>query len=215
MHVFSPIARNQDMHICPMVTPAVVPIPHVGGPVMGPSALTVMAGGMPVAVMGDIAICVGPPDILVSGSPTVMAMGLPVVRITDTTAHGGMVVVGLPTVLVGDSGGAGSAQAATMSAAKAGGSAFARSECNEKAAEAVARKAPPPPPATGPSWVEVEVVDRDGKPMPRQKVRVTDAEGTVRLGFSDDRGIVRIDGMAKGPCKVTLPDLDQSSWEAS
>src|SRR5215217_40675 len=62
--MFSPIARVNDMHICLMQTPAVVPIPHVGGPVVGPGALTVWAGGMPVSVMGDIAICVGPPDIL-------------------------------------------------------------------------------------------------------------------------------------------------------
>jgi uncharacterized Zn-binding protein involved in type VI secretion len=212
--MFAPVARLTDMHLCPMQTPAVVPIPHVGGPVVGPGAMTVMAGGIPVAVQGDMAICVGPPDVLTMGSATVLAMGRPVVRVGDTTAHGGSVIVGLPTVMVGDSGGAGSSQGATMSAAKAGGSAFVRSECNAKAADAVARQAPPPPPDTGTDWVEIEVKDAEGKALPYQKVQVTDAEGTTRIAFSDANGLVRVSGMAKGACKVTLPDLDQSSWAA-
>ena len=140
--MFAPVARITDMHVCPMQTPAVVPIPHVGGPVVGPGAPTVMAGVMPVSVIGDTAVCVGPPDIMVMGSFTVLACGKPVVRITDVTAHGGMVLVGAPTVLVGDSGGAGSAAAQTMSAAKAGGSAFARTDCNRIAAESVVASAP-------------------------------------------------------------------------
>ena len=171
--MFSPIARTNDFHLCPMQTPAVVPIPHVGGPVVGPGAMTVWAGGAPVSLLGDLAICVGPPDILCMGSPTVMAEGRPVVRISDMTAHMGNVIVGCPTVLVGDSGGAGSSQAATMSAAKAGGSAFVRSECNAKAAEAVVRQSPPVP-ETGTSWVEVEFADPAGRPVPYQRVQVTD-----------------------------------------
>lgn len=211
--MFAPVARVMDMHICPMQTPAVVPIPHVGGPILGPGAITVWAGGIPVSVQGDLAICVGPPDVMSSGSPTVFAEGRPVVRISDSTAHGGVPVVGLPTVMVGDSGGAGSSQAATMSAAKVGGSAFVRSECNAKAAEGVARGAAPPPPATGPAWVEVAVTGADGEALPYQKVQVTDASGVTRVAFSDGTGIARIEGMAPGSCRVTLPDLDQSSWE--
>jgi uncharacterized Zn-binding protein involved in type VI secretion len=209
-----PIARLTDLHICPMQTPAVVPIPHVGGPIVGPGAVTVLAGGLPVAVMGDMAVCVGPPDVLVKGSATVLAMGKPVVRLGDSTAHGGTIVAGLPTVLVGDSGGAGTSQAATMSAAKAGGSAFVRAECNTKAQDAVVRQAPPPPPDTGKAWVEVEVTDANGDPLPYQKVQVTDAGGTVRFAFSDGQGLVRIQGMAPGSCTITLPDLDESSWMA-
>lgn len=209
--MFSPIARVNDFHLCPMQTPAVVPIPHVGGPVVGPGAVTVWAGGMPVSVVGDIAICVGPPDVMATGAPTVFAEGRPVVRITDTSAHGGMVIVGLPTVMVGDSGGAGTSQAGTMSAAKAGGSAFVRSECNADAAKAAAAAAAPPSPS-GTAWVEVEFVDPAGKPVPFQRVRVTDAAGVARLGFSDKDGLVRIAGMAKGACTITAPDLDESSF---
>jgi len=209
--MFAPVARLNDFHLCPMQTPAVVPIPHVGGPVMGPGAATVLAGGIPVAVVGDLAVCVGPPDILATGSPTVHAMGRPVVRITDPTAHGGMVVAGFPTVMVGDSGGAGSAQAATMSAAKAGGSAFVRAECNAAAATAVAAAAAQPA-ATGTSWIEAEFVDETGEPVPFQRVEVRDAAGIPRIGFSDAEGLVRFDGLAIGPATMTLPDLDGSSW---
>lgn len=96
-----PAARLTDMHACPMVTPGVPPIPHVGGPVTGPGAPTVLIAKMPAAVVGDMAICVGPPDSIVKGSATVMITGKPAARMGDTTAHGGSIVIGCPTVLIG------------------------------------------------------------------------------------------------------------------
>jgi uncharacterized Zn-binding protein involved in type VI secretion len=96
-----PAARLLDMHVCPMVTPGVPPIPHVGGPISGPCAVTVITGGMPQARVTDMAICVGPPDMIAKGSMTVLVCGLPAARIMDLTVHGGMIVVGEPTVLVG------------------------------------------------------------------------------------------------------------------
>lgn len=96
-----PAARITDMHTCPMVTPGVPPIPHVGGPIVGPGMPTVMIGGMPAAVMGDMVTCVGPPDSIVKGSATVMIGGMPAARMGDTTAHGGAITVGCPTVLIG------------------------------------------------------------------------------------------------------------------
>lgn len=89
------------MHVCPMVTPGVPPIPHVGGPIVGPGAATVLIGNMPAAVMGDSAVCVGPPDSIVKGSATVLICGKPAARMGDTTAHGGNIILGLPTVLIG------------------------------------------------------------------------------------------------------------------
>lgn len=86
-------ARLTDMHVCPMVTPAVPPVPHVGGPVLPPCVPTVLVGGMPAAPIGNTATCVGPPDVLAKGSATVTVGGRPCVRVLiDTTAHGGMVV---------------------------------------------------------------------------------------------------------------------------
>ena len=97
-----PAARISDMHTCPMVTPGVPPVPHVGGPVMGPGMPTVLIGGLPAAVMGDMCTCVGPPDSIVLGSMGVMIGGKPAARMGDLTAHGGTIVAGLPTVLIGE-----------------------------------------------------------------------------------------------------------------
>ncbi|MBI1395197.1 MAG: type VI secretion protein [Betaproteobacteria bacterium] len=89
------------MHACPMQTPGLPPVPHVGGPVVGPGVPTVLIGSLPAAVVGDSAVCVGPPDTIAKGSTTVMIGGKPAARIGDTTAHGGSIVLGLPTVMIG------------------------------------------------------------------------------------------------------------------
>ncbi|MBL0104976.1 MAG: PAAR domain-containing protein [Bacteroidetes bacterium] len=97
-----PAARLTDMHVCPMVTPGVPPIPHVGGPIMGPGAPTVLIGGMPAAVMGDMCTCTGPPDTIILGSMGVLIGGKPAARMGDMCAHGGTIVAGCPTVLIGE-----------------------------------------------------------------------------------------------------------------
>jgi type VI secretion system secreted protein VgrG len=99
-----PAARIGDMHVCPMVTGVV---PHVGGPVLPPCAITVLTGSIPQARVGDMCTCVGPPDVIVVGAFTVLVSGSPAARMLDTTAHGGKIIIGLPTVLIGDSGGGG------------------------------------------------------------------------------------------------------------
>jgi uncharacterized Zn-binding protein involved in type VI secretion len=96
-----PQSRIGDMHVCPMVTPGVPPIPHVGGPILPPCAVTVLVGNIPAARITDMCLCVGPPDVIVKGSMTVLIMNLCAARIGDMTAHGGSIVVGFPTVLVG------------------------------------------------------------------------------------------------------------------
>ncbi|MDE1150361.1 MAG: PAAR domain-containing protein [Azospirillaceae bacterium] len=96
-----PAARLTDMHTCPMVTPGLPPIPHVGGPIVGPGAPTVLIGGLPAAKVGDMLVCVGPPDSIIKGSATVMVQGMPAARMGDTTAHGGSIVLGWPTVMIG------------------------------------------------------------------------------------------------------------------
>lgn len=94
-------ARLTDFHTCPMTTPGVTPIPHVGGPIIGPGVPTVLIGSLPAAVVGDNAICVGPPDAIVEGSATVMIGGRPAARMGDSCAHGGTIMLGLPTVMIG------------------------------------------------------------------------------------------------------------------
>lgn len=84
-----------------MATPGLPPIPHVGGLISGPCVPNVLINAMPAAVVGDMAVCVGPPDSLVKGSATVMISGRPAVRVGDQTAHGGSIVMGSPNVIVG------------------------------------------------------------------------------------------------------------------
>lgn len=93
-----PAARITDMHVCPMFTG---PVPHVGGPILPPGAVTVLIGSLPAARMGDMAVCVGPPDTIVKGSATVLINNMPAARLGDSCSHGGAIVAGLPTVLIG------------------------------------------------------------------------------------------------------------------
>jgi len=94
-----PAARVSDMHVCPMVTGVV---PHVGGPILPPGCPTVLIGFLPAARVGDMAVCVGPPDVIAMGSVTVLIGGQPAARLGDPTAHGGVITApGAPTVMIG------------------------------------------------------------------------------------------------------------------
>ena len=96
-----PAARLTDMHTCKMVTGTV---PHVGGPILPPCEPTVLIGMLPAARIGDMATCVGPPDTIAKGSPTVLIGHKPAARIGDQTVHGGVIILGCFTVMIGESG---------------------------------------------------------------------------------------------------------------
>jgi uncharacterized Zn-binding protein involved in type VI secretion len=93
-----PAARATDMHVCPMVTGVV---PHVGGPILPPGCPTVLIQSLPAARATDQAVCVGPPDMVAMGSPTVLIGSLPAARLGDPCGHGGSIVLGCFTVLIG------------------------------------------------------------------------------------------------------------------
>ena len=93
-----PASRISDMHVCPMFTG---PVPHVGGPILPPGGVTVLIGGLPAARVGDTCVCVGPPDVIATGAFTVLIKGMPAAYLGSMTAHGGSVILGCPTVLVG------------------------------------------------------------------------------------------------------------------
>jgi uncharacterized Zn-binding protein involved in type VI secretion len=93
-----PAARATDMHTCPMVTGVV---PHVGGPILPPCEPTVLVGFLPAARISDMLTCVGPPDVIAMGSTSVMIGFLPAARMGDMTAHGGVIILGEPTVMIG------------------------------------------------------------------------------------------------------------------
>jgi uncharacterized Zn-binding protein involved in type VI secretion len=92
-----PAARIADMHTCPMVTGVV---PHVGGPT-SVGYPQVLIGNMPAARVGDLLVCAGGPDAIAMGSTTVQIGGMPAARMGDQTTHGGVVVLGFPTVMIG------------------------------------------------------------------------------------------------------------------
>lgn len=94
-----PAARINDNHVCPMVNPN--GSPHTGGPILPPGAPTVIIGGQPAAVVGNMCTCAGPPDSIIAGSATVKFGGMPAARMGDSTAHGGSIMAGLPTVMIG------------------------------------------------------------------------------------------------------------------
>jgi uncharacterized Zn-binding protein involved in type VI secretion len=94
-------------------------VPHVGGPILPPGAPTVLIGMMPAARVGDMATCVGPPDAIIMGSPTVLIGNMMAARMGDPTAHGGMITLGCPTVMIGIPG-----QGKVLQAAAASGAPF-------------------------------------------------------------------------------------------
>ena len=89
-----PAARLSDMHTCPL------PL-HVGGPILPTCCPTVIVGGLPQARVGDLLLCDGPPDVIAVGSPTVLIGYQMAARLGDCTMHGGVIVQGEPTVLIG------------------------------------------------------------------------------------------------------------------
>jgi uncharacterized Zn-binding protein involved in type VI secretion len=95
-----PAARITDMHVCPKVEPG--PVPHVGGPTVS-GEVTVLIGFMPAARVGDSLVCVGPPDSIKSGDSTVIIGNKDAARLGDPTNHGGVLVAGCPTVIIGAS----------------------------------------------------------------------------------------------------------------
>lgn len=131
-----PAARIGDMHTCPIVNPG--PVPHVGGPI-AVGAPTVITVGMPQARVGDMAICVGPPDTIAVGSATVLVNGRPAARMGDATVHGGVIVVGAPTVLIGDGGGSGGPGSGGSTVMAGGASGFPNPSAQAKALIAAAK----------------------------------------------------------------------------
>ena len=139
-----PAARIPDMHTCPMVNGVV---PHVGGPIAS-GCPTVLTGSMPQARVSDNLVCVGPPDVIVKGSATVFVGGMPAARMGDNTAHGGVIAMGCPTVLIGDysSGGAGAAAGGAAEGAAitlSSGPAFANASTQANALREAAKSGVP------------------------------------------------------------------------
>jgi uncharacterized Zn-binding protein involved in type VI secretion len=208
------------MHVCPLATPGTPPIPHVGGPIsMG--CPTVMIGFLPAARVGDMAICVGPPDSIAMGSLTVMIGSMPAARIGDLTVHGGSIVKGCPTVMIGDMG-MGSpgapgvpvlkpprgvigplppalappSSAATIEEDGSGGGTSGSS-----GAPSISPGSRPPGAPQTPeeprekTWIAILLKDFEGTPLPNQNFRIALEGGQVLSGRTDSQGKARFEGV--------------------
>jgi uncharacterized Zn-binding protein involved in type VI secretion len=190
-----PAARLNDNHICPMQTPAVVPIPHVGGPIMGPGVPNVLIEGMPAAVVGDVCICVGPPSTISKGSAGVLIAGRAAARVGDMTAHGGMIAPpGAPTVMIGEMG-SGSAKSVVAVAA-----ASERDDGSSRSSSTA-------------SWIEIQMNDRGGFGVANTKFRLESSAGEIIHGVTDGNGLARVEGIEPGSHKITFPDLPPDGWK--
>ncbi len=188
-----PAARITDMHTCPMVNPG--PVPHVGGPVSSGSP-NVIIGYQPAGRKSDTAVCVPATDKIAKGSPTVLINNLDAARIGDPTVHGGVIVVGCPTVIIGDSG-----QGCAMKSAAANAAPFCE-ECEKAKKEPPPKeqkKEPPPnkPPPNAAALGEPPPAPRTqaaSRPPPHDKVHV-DEELTKlvnrRVMVPDDPELLR------------------------
>ncbi|WP_347878366.1 PAAR domain-containing protein [Providencia rettgeri] len=99
--MMKPAARISDMHICPLLTPGVPPVPHIGGAIIPPGAPNILIGGLPAATVGTMATCIGALDSIITGSMTVFINNKPAARMGDTCMHGGTIITGYPKVLIG------------------------------------------------------------------------------------------------------------------
>ena len=189
-----PAARLGDIHICPMQTPAVVPIPHVGGPIMGPGVPNVMIEGMPAAVAGDVCLCVGPPSAIMKGSAGVLIAGRAAARVGDPTMHGGNILPpGAPTVIIGEMG-SGNAKSVVAQVAEGG-----RDEASSGSA---AQK----------TWIEIQMNDRAGFGVANTKFKLETTDGQTIHGVTDGNGLARVEGIEPGNHKITFPDLPQDGF---
>ena len=217
-----PAARLTDMHVCPMVTPGLPPIPHVGGPITGPGCPTVLIGGIPAAVMGDMCVCVGPPDSIVLGSAGVMIGGKPAARMGDQCAHGGAIVLGCPTVLIGEtssgSGGPGSAGAGgagSSSMGNAGKKALMsqlkapamKSFLNQQALKDAAAAGDGLAPRTEKKDLKAQftLIDDAEKPVKDASYEIETTDGQKYKGKTDSSGKTQnISGVTPADCRVTF-----------
>jgi uncharacterized Zn-binding protein involved in type VI secretion len=196
-----PAARATDMHVCPMVTGIV---PHVGGPVLPPGVPTVLIGNMPAATVGNMCTCVGPPDVIAMGCPTVLIGGMPAARMGDITAHGGNIVLGCFTVLIGEGGGGGG-----------GGGSSPAPPMSANATQAIKNKQALTNAAVNGEGIasrtekedlkaQFTLVDEAGKPVSGVRYEVETSSGKKYSGKTDGSGKTsNISGVTPSDCRVT------------
>ncbi len=223
-----PAARLGDMHACPQVTGVV---PHVGGPILPACAPTVLIGDMPAARVTDLLTCVGPPDSIAMGSPTVLIGNLMAARMGDPTVHGGVIVLGCPTVMIGEVG-MGSPVTVLPLAPVAAGAAGdlppgplqpveqSASDTDPGSGDGVPAppSSVPAPPSEDPpaidqppekTWIGVELRDFMGAPIQNRRLRVVLDKGTTLSGVTDEQGRARFEGVVPDSGCVHILDIPE------
>ena len=172
-----PAATVGDMHVCPMLNPGTPPPPHVGGPISGPGVPTVLIGGKPAAVMGDMCVCAGPPDTIAQGEATVLIGGKPAATQGSMTAHGGSIAAGNPTVLIGTGGSGATAVMPvkkipfpkitpilrTIASITGNGAQLREAQANQAALQEAAENTEGDPKIYGVKWIVGDQIVRDSK----------------------------------------------------
>ncbi len=198
-----PAARLTDMHVCPMVTPAPVPVPHVGGPITGPGVPTVLIGNMPAATVGDMLVCVGPPDVIAMGCFTVII---------------GM--AGAGSASGGGGGGGGGAGGSASGSGAGGGAANATNLGFGKSAGAAAVASATHAAGTGSSvaevaeghFIEFQFVDSAGLPVGRLPYELTIGGGAPILGMLNRNGRLRRGLLEAQSGEIALQGVMKPAW---
>lgn len=200
-----PAARVGDMHVCPMVTGVV---PHVGGPVLPPGTPTVFIGKLPAACLGDMCTCVGPPDVIAKGSAGVFISGRPAARMGDMTAHGGSIILGCPTVFIGEAGGGGGGGAGGgISKMLKPDANSAKDSKNGDALKKAAKEGDSTADKTQKEDFKAQftINDEAGKPMKDVRYEIATSDGQKHDGKSDGSGKTQnLSGYTTGDCKITF-----------
>ncbi|GAB3425664.1 PAAR domain-containing protein [Niabella aquatica] len=200
-----PAARVGDMHVCPMVNALV---PHVGGPVLPAGVPTVLIQGQPAATVGSMCTCAGPPDVIAMGSSGVLIGGQPAARMGDMTAHGGSIVLGCFTVLIGEAGGGGSAGGSGSgggAASKAVGAVQAKKIANSDSLKAAAKDGEDKADKTKKEDFSAmfSLYDEAQKPLKDVKYEIQTSDGQIHEGKTNSNGeTAEISGYTKADCKV-------------
>jgi len=221
-----PAATLVSPHICPMFN---VLVPHIGGMPSPPGNPTVLICGQPAICAGDPLICPGPPNVVAMGSLGVMICGKPAARMFDPTAHGGIILMGMPTVMIGEIGMSMGQLIALLEAILAGILDVAFQWC-EGVTGALSGGVQPPasPAATGAAaggtvgpfqpaplqhhWFKAKVTLQNGDPAQAFAYELKASDGTVRKGFTRPDGMAVEANLPAGSCEFKLTDLDKDSW---
>lgn len=200
-----PAARVGDMHVCPLVNGLV---PHVGGPILPAGIPTVLIQGVPAATTGTMCTCAGPPDVIAMGSAAVLIGGMPAARMGDITSHGGSIVLGCFTVLIGDAGsGGGSGGAGGGGIPKGVGAMQAKKMANQEALKKAAKEGLDAAEKTTKDDFQTKftLVDEANQPMKGVRYEIRTNDGQLHEGKTNGSGETQnLSGYTEADCRVTF-----------